>query len=69
VVEVAMGDNPREIRHVKKHLEKDFDTVYVAARSREVLDGLKQRIKEEGLDLDQVAFRLVREFADDENGL
>jgi len=69
VVEVAMGDNPREIRHVKKHLEKDFDTVYVAARSREVLDGLKQRIKEEGLDLDQVAFRLVRKFADHDSGL
>jgi hypothetical protein len=62
VVEVAMGDNPREIEHVQQHLEKGFDAVWVAARNQQVLDGLKQRIEEEGLDRDRVAFRLVREF-------
>ncbi|WP_336327584.1 ATP-binding protein [Halovenus sp. HT40] len=62
VVEVAMGDNPREIEHVQQHLEKGFDAVWVAGRNQEVLDGLKQRIEEEGLDLEQVAFRLVREY-------
>jgi len=64
VVEVAMGDNPREIKHVKQHLERGFDAVWIAARDREVLDGLKQRIEEQGLDLDRVAFRLVREFGE-----
>ncbi|WP_236544811.1 ATP-binding protein [Salinirussus salinus] len=62
VVEVAMGDNPREIEHVQQHLESGFDAVWVAARNQEVLDGLKQRTEEQGLDLDRVAFRLVREF-------
>ncbi|SDX66037.1 ATP-binding protein [Halobellus clavatus] len=67
VVEVAMGDNPREIEHVQQHLEKGFDAVWVAGRNQEVLDGLKQRIEGEGLDLDRVAFRLVREFRELEN--
>jgi len=62
VVEVAMGDNPREVEHLKQHLERGFDAVWVAARNREVLEGLKQRIKEQGLDVEQVAFRQVREF-------
>jgi DNA-binding PadR family transcriptional regulator len=62
VVEVAMGDNKREIQHVKQHLETGFDKVWVAARNQEVLEGLKQRINEEGLATDRVAFRLVREF-------
>ncbi|MFB6241173.1 MAG: ATP-binding protein [Candidatus Nanosalina sp.] len=62
VVEVAMGDNPREIEHVQQHLDSGFDAVWVAGRNHEVLDGLKQRIEEEGLDGDRVAFRLVREF-------
>jgi len=51
VVEVAMGDNKREIDHVKQHLETGFDEVCVAARNREVLERLKQRIDETGLDL------------------
>ena len=62
VVQVAMGNNPREIKHVQQHLEKGFDAVWVVGRNQEVLDGLKQRIEEEGLDRDRVAFRLVREF-------
>ena len=66
VVEVAMGDNPREIEHIKKHLDTSF-TVWVAARNQGVLDGLKQRMNEEGLDSDRVAFRLVRDFSDPEN--
>jgi len=57
-----MGDNPREIKHVHQHLEKGFDKVWVAARDQEVLDGLRQRIEEQGLDIDRVAFRLVREL-------
>ncbi len=66
VVEVAMGDNPREIDHIKKHLDTSF-TTWVAARNQEVLDGLKKRMTEEGLDTDRVAFRLVRDFSAPEN--
>jgi hypothetical protein len=66
VVEVAMGDNQREINHVNQHLETGFDEVWVACRNREILEGLKQRIKEQGLDRDGVAFRLVRKFRENE---
>ena len=66
VLEVAMGDNPREIDHIKKHLDTSF-TVWVAARNQEVLDGLKQRMEEEGLETGRVVFRLVRDFSDSEN--
>ena len=62
VVEVAMGDNPREIEHIQQHLEKGFDAVWIAARNQQVLEGLKQRIEEQELDRDRVAFRLVREL-------
>jgi len=60
VVEVAMGDNPREIRHLEKHMEKDF-IVWIACRNKQIREGLKQRMKENGLDPDQVVFRLLRE--------
>ncbi|MXR52391.1 ATP-binding protein [Halovenus sp. WSH3] len=60
-VEVAMGDNPREIKHVEKHLEKDF-IVWIASRNKEIQEGLKQRMQEQGLNPDQVVFRLLREF-------
>jgi DNA-binding MarR family transcriptional regulator len=64
-VEVAMGDNPREIRHIEKHLDKDF-LVWVVCRNQEIRDGLKQRMEENGLDTDQVAFRLLRNFSEEE---
>ncbi|WP_309484941.1 ATP-binding protein [Halorhabdus salina] len=60
-VEVAMGDNPREIKHVEKHLEKGF-TVWIACRNKEIQEGLKQRIEERGLDPDRVVFRLFQDF-------
>ncbi|TQQ83001.1 ATP-binding protein [Halonotius terrestris] len=66
-VEVAMGDNPREIQHLSDHLERGF-TVWIAARNKEVLDGLKQRIQEKDLDTDSVIFRLVRDFNEMESG-
>ena len=61
VVEVAMGDNPREIKHVEKHLER-FDTVWIACRNQEVREGLRQRLAENSLEDDRVVFRLFREF-------
>jgi len=61
VVEVAMGDNPREIKHLEKHLER-FDTVWIACRNEEVREGLRQRLAENSLEDDRVVFRLFREF-------
>jgi len=64
-VEVAMGNNPREIRHIEKHLDSEF-LVWVVCRNTEILNGLKQRMKENGLDTDSVVFRLFRHFSDSE---
>jgi DNA-binding MarR family transcriptional regulator len=60
-VEVAMGNNPREIQHVEKHLKRGF-IVWIACRNKQIQEGLKQRMEENGLDPDQVVFRLLRDF-------
>jgi len=65
VVEVTMENNPRELEHVEKHLDKEF-TVWVACRSKEVREGLKQRMAENGLKTDSVVFRLFRDFLEPE---
>jgi hypothetical protein len=62
-VEVSMGDNPREIKHVEKHLDR-FDSVWITARNQENLDALKQRLKQNGLSSESVVFRLLRQFND-----
>ncbi|MXR40066.1 DUF87 domain-containing protein [Halobaculum sp. WSA2] len=61
VVEVAMGDNPREIKHVEEHLDR-FDSVWIACRNKEVREGLRQRLAENNLEDDRIVFRLFREF-------
>jgi DNA-binding PadR family transcriptional regulator len=61
VVEVAMGDNPREIDHVEEHLERGF-IIWVACRNKDIRDGLKQRLEDNELDPDSVVFRLFRQF-------
>jgi len=66
VVEVATGNNPREIDHIQKHLGKDF-VVWVACRTPEVRDGLQQRLEESDSNSEGVVFRLFREFSDVEN--
>lgn len=62
VVEVAMGDNPREVEHIEKHLKKGFDAVWIFCRNQEVLDGLRERLDDKGLVDDRVVFRLFREL-------
>lgn len=64
-VEVAMGDNPREIEHVEKHLDQGF-TVWVVCRNREVQEGLRQRLEENELLSDSVLFRRFREFSNNQ---
>ncbi|WP_436935726.1 ATP-binding protein [Halovenus marina] len=65
-IEVAMGDNPREIKHVEKHLERGF-ILWITCRNKEIQEGLKQRIEEQGIDTDQLVFRLLRDFQKSEN--
>jgi len=67
VVEVAMGDNQRELDHVKKHLETGFDAVWIVCRNQDVLEGLKQRMKENNLEDERIVFRLFRNFNTGEN--
>jgi len=66
VVEVAMGDNQRELDHVKKHLETGFDAVWIVCRNQDVLEGLKQRLKENNLEDERIVFRLFRDFNTEE---
>ena len=67
VIEVAMGNNQREIDHVKQHLETGFDVIWVVSRNEEVRDGLKRRLEENDLLDDRISFRLFRQFNDAEN--
>jgi len=66
VVEVAMGNNAREVEHVEQHLEKGFDAVWVVCRNEAVRDGLQQRLEENGLLVDRLTFRLFSEIDGEE---
>jgi DNA-binding MarR family transcriptional regulator len=66
VVEVAMGNNPREVDHVRQHLDTDF-VVWVACRNPGVRDGLQQRMAENDVFEERVVFRLLRDFNNPEN--
>jgi len=63
VVEVAMGNNQREVEHVKKHLDTGFDVIWIACPDEEVKQGLRERLEEHDLE-EKVTFRLLKEFAD-----
>jgi hypothetical protein len=65
VVEVAMGNNQREVEHVKQHLDKEF-IVWVVCRNQEILDGLKRRLEENELINNRIVFRLFRDFNEEE---
>jgi hypothetical protein len=67
VIEVAMGNNQREIDHIKEHLDTGFDSIWVVCRNQEILEDLKQRMQENGLLEDRLAFRLFRDFNNLEN--
>lgn len=62
VIEVAMGDNQREVDHVKKHLEKQFDAVWVVCRTEQIRDDLQERLEESDVQDDRVIFRIFRDF-------
>lgn len=66
-VEVAMGNNTREVDHVQQHLEKGFDTVWVVCRDAAVKDGLEERLAENDLLDKRVTVRPVSAICHDEN--
>lgn len=61
-VEIAMEDSNRELQHVEDRLETGFDSVWVVHRNTEVRDGLKSRLKEQGLDDRRIVFHEVTEL-------
>jgi len=64
VIEVAMGNNQREVDHVEKHLAKKFDVVWVACRTKEIRDGLQERLEENDIQDDRVKFLLFPDILD-----
>jgi hypothetical protein len=62
-IEVAMGNNEREIEHLENHLER-FDVVWVVCKDDTVKSGLQARLSERDLSSDSVAFRLVEDFTE-----
>lgn len=65
-IEVAMGNNPREIEHVEKHLER-MDAVWIVCRNEEVHEGLARRLEENEVQGDRAVFRLFRDFSNEQD--
>lgn len=65
-VEVAMKDRPREVKHVRKHLA-EFDKILIAARNKDVQDGLQERLSKQGLLNDRITVRLLTDIVNPEN--
>jgi len=61
VVEVAMGNNEREIEHVEQHLETGFDAVWVVCRNEVVCAGIRERLAEGELLADYVTVHVLRD--------
>jgi len=51
----------------KQNFETGFDAVWITTRKQRILDGLKERLEENDLLNDSVAFRLLRQFSEEEN--
>lgn len=62
-IEVARSNRKREIEHVEKHLDNDFDGVVVACQNEHVRQALERRLAENDLLTDDVQLRLLRFFA------
>lgn len=61
VVEIAMGNNPREIEHVRDHLDT-FDMVWVVCQNKDIRDGLRERMEDNVLLTESVEFHLFHDF-------
>ena len=62
VIELAMTADDREVDHVKRHLEKGFDRIWIVCRTEDVKADLRKRLEEEGLFRDRVDLRLLQEI-------
>ena len=62
VVEVAMGDNEREVDHVEQHLDTGYDVIWVVCRNASVRNSLRERLVEQDLLAEPVTFRLFRDI-------
>jgi len=65
-VEIAMGDNEREIEHAKQRLTEGFHKVIVVCPNQQVISKLKTKMKENDLDMKWLEFRPLRDFKDTE---
>ncbi|MDG5761345.1 hypothetical protein QA600_18605 [Natronococcus sp. A-GB1] len=67
VIEVAMGNNQREVDHVQQHLAEGFDAVWVLCRDTTVKTALEQRLADQDLLDERVVVRTVSEVCSGEN--
>lgn len=65
-VEIAMGDNDREVEHAKQRLEQGFHKVIVVCPNQKVITKLKKKMEEKDLDMKWLEFRSFRDFKDTE---
>ncbi len=65
-VEVAMENSPREIDHISDRTNSGFDAVWTVCRNTEIQSGIQERMEENGLSRESVAFRLFRDFCSEE---
>lgn len=63
-VEVAMRDTQREVDHVKRRLDAGIDRVWVACPTREILDGVSERLAGAGLLDERVALHRLHDLPD-----
>ena len=62
VIEVAMAADDREVTHVKRHLEKGFDLIWIVCRTERVKTDLRKQLEEQSLLRDRVHLRLLQEI-------
>lgn len=65
-VEVAMGNNDREIDHVKQRLDRGLDEVWVVCPNDTIIAQLKEKLEEAGVSRERVAFKRLSDFTDPE---
>lgn len=66
-VEIALSQSNREIDHIEKHLENDFDHVITAAGSKRIQRQLQQKLDSKDLHTESVEIRVVQEVYQEES--
>lgn len=65
-VEVAMGNNDREVDHVQQRLDQGLDEVWVVCPNTTIISQLKEKMEKQGVQMERVEFRRLRDFKDTE---